>query len=289
LLKTVLKTSLISLFLVLGLAQAQEPVRLFDQGETVRGYDTLVQEANLQPGKVLQFDDGSLYEIQAYLGTGNTTIILQAKPLNPKGKMPSSVALRIPKKEGIFKGGAVMPYQEFINHTIDGYKDLDAAHVRIVKKYRANRGEYVACELIDTKMSLDKFFQELSEMDPVLRGKAEKALDRFAISIAGFKSIGDFTAEQVFYDAKADEWILADWTSGHERGTLRDSEISDLFDHYFVRGFVRYRDKDGDWVTRLPTAEQRALIDHLNQVVDEKRRSSLKYRICLKLKLVQGY
>lgn len=186
-----------------------EPVTLFlPMGEDrtsapVPGYDELV--ASLEPGTTVRFSDGSEFKIGQEIGSGSSTRIFEIDGEPDR-------ALRLPK---------YIKHRDFMEAYSDGYIDLHEARVPSVKILDELNNEYVVVSRLtgadgkSAPLTLRKFLSE-GATDPDLRAK----LFDFARKTAHLQDIPDFSAAQLAYDYKHQEWKVLDWTykwSGLER------------------------------------------------------------------------
>lgn len=190
-------------FLATTLALA-ENYRLFDHIRTqVSNYDSIVE--NLKPGDKIIFSDNQSVIVGEKLGSGNTTVIFEL-PDYPK------VAIRIPKKRGIFKDG--IPYTGMINRFQEGYSLLKLDGVPTVNLFKYRQDEYAVVERLGPHITFADFLKDRL-LPGELKNEMSKAFLEFAKSTAKFTKIGDFHSGQIVYDKTQKKWILMDWERNH--------------------------------------------------------------------------
>ncbi len=188
-------------------ARAETVVSLFLNGAQVGNYNVLI--GNLKRGYILTFEDQTRYRFIGYLGSGNTTQIIEVEILD-RVSPDKSVAMRLPKKSGIFVNDRYRtPYFEFINSFIKSKSALEKAEL-IPKSHGELAGQYILVDKLEIKFGLKDFLVGRIALGAEQRSAIEEALFVFSRKLAAFERIGDFSVNQIVFDGK--RWVLLDFT-----------------------------------------------------------------------------
>ncbi|CBW27284.1 hypothetical protein BMS_2493 [Halobacteriovorax marinus SJ] len=169
-----------------------------------------ILSGDLKDGESIHLIDRSL-TFKKILGSGNTTLILKVQ--NPETGV--DFALRLPhgnteKRYHLSDG------MRFINHTFNGYEELNDAGLPIPKIHDYNKDHYLLVDIIEHDFSLRTFLARNNTFTEESKERALKSLIEFSKETALFDSIGDFHLEQAVYSKDKNKWFLLDWASGHQ-------------------------------------------------------------------------
>lgn len=225
--------SLIAFFSGFALPCFAKTVTLFEpSGDQVSDYVVLIRE--LEPGDVLEFNDGAKYEFKAVLGSGRTTKVLKVKPLRSLSQPPyqefTALRVPIPVTETNLSKGQV---RQFIDLTIGEYPKLSQNGIPVPTIYHSLGAQYVEVRLMNPEFDLHEFFQNGHKLDPVKQEKALNRLGQFAAKTARFSKIGDFYPDQVVFDSLLQDWVLLDYTGGSELIRGFDPKQKSVFQEKF--------------------------------------------------------
>lgn len=193
------------------------------RGEQPSDYKQILD--GLQKGDTLVFAGGKFrFEFLGRIAHGNTTEVLRVAPLSPQSDVPE-MALRVPiDTGGIDAGdnplGMETPYVEFIGKFVRGSIPLKKNGVRIPAIYATVRNQFVAVELVTPTFTLESFIRNATDATDATLAQAETDLYHFLQSAVRFRNIGDCNPAQIVYDAGKKEWILLDFTEGHQEVSL---------------------------------------------------------------------
>lgn len=189
-------------------AITQKEVSLFSEGRPVFNYNHLINTLN--SGDILTFDNQTRYQFINYLGSGNTTQIIEVAAVdNPNN--PGPFAMRLPKENGIFHNNIFeLPYYEFLNFFINYRAPLEKAKL-IPQVHNELAGQYVLLDKVNIDFNLTQFLDYSIPISTHIRTTAEDALLEFSEKVAPFIEIGDFWTDQVVFDGE--KWILLDFVN----------------------------------------------------------------------------
>ena len=250
---------------------------LFERdGSQARDYDTKISQLRKNPeGTILRFtgDHGEVYRFKllSFISSGKTTAVFRAKPLSNDLNTPSVVALRVPIGiEVREEGERSIPAQEFINETIQGYSVLAKGGVTIPKMVSHADGQFVASELVPHDFDGVRFFSHPETISPGVLQEADQALEKFAVTLRKFKRIGDFSPDQIVYNAQSKKWTLLDYLERHtERATLFSKETP-FDDDGFKKALTDPRKQSKNDRPKLSAREEK-LLSRLSQKIHESR------------------
>lgn len=259
--------------------------QLYDSntGRAVDGYATIL--SNLKEGDVISFTNQKRFKIKKFLGSGNTTMILELEGSPPR-------AIRLPKNSG--SHSKEFTYGELLDSFVKGARYLEENAVPSVKIHESLAQEYAIVDKVNVDFTFGEFLKnnDISESD---RKKMIEEFYSFAKKTARLEKIGDFHPGQLVYDGK--KWIVLDWTSSNSKVIFDDAKMVlespsvfiekwygagerlDFFDRYATQtaggdGKIQWipKEKKYEWISDMAnSAHQTVMEERLKILASEPR------------------
>ena len=225
-------------------ALAQDRVLFGPDRQPVAGYTR--QVAAIADGDRLLYPGGVAIRVSRKLGCGKTTCVYEvAEPAWWKGK-----AVRVPMDEGALA---------HVGYFIGGEAALKEHGVPSVTMHASRADQFVIVEKIESRMRLDRLFEDPFAVPEAERRHLIEELKRFAALTRDFEDIADFRPDQLHY-VEGRGWILADWNEDHRiRGP--GARAGNVFDPVF-KDWVGFRGQDPkktEWLRTVQAEINRAV------------------------------